>query len=119
MFIGSECPPELEEDWGKWYAEKHIVDFLKIDGIKGAARYKIRIPGEDVGITPTQTELTEKASHAPFLAIYDFDSFEAIRGYYTSDARPELVEDWNKNWGATGAKVLWRVFYETIGTWEK
>jgi len=119
MFIGSECPPELVEAWGKWYAEKHIADFLKVEGIKGAARYQLRIPGEDVGIVPTETELTGKASHAPFLAVYDFDSFEAIRGYYNSDARPGLVEDWDKNWGSTGAKVVWRVFYEQIQTWEK
>ncbi len=119
MFIGSECPPELEQKWGKWYNDVHIADFLKMKGIKKAARFKIITPTEADGIVPTQDERTGKAAYAPFLAFYDFDSFEDIRAYYNSDARPALVGDWNKNWGATSCKVLWRAFYEHMKTWEK
>jgi len=120
MVIGTECPPEWEGEWSEWYANKHIPDFIKSFRVNRATRYKLKTPTEDDRITPTQDERTGKVIYAPYLAIYDFDSWEAIEEYYGSELRPELVEDWNKNWGALKEiKVLWRIFYELIKTWEK
>ena len=119
MVIGTECSPEWEEEWSNWYNEKHLPDMFKYEGVKRATRYKMRIPAEDDGITPSEKERTGTAGYAPYIALYEFENWEAVKGYHTSEMRNEIVEDWNKNWTPRGARIVWRIFYEPIKTWEK
>jgi len=119
MIIGTECSPEWEKEWSEWYTDKHLPDMFKFEGVKKAARYKIKTPTEADGIVPTQDERTGKVSYAPYIATYEFDNWEAIKVYNASGMRNEIVQDWNKNWTPKGARIVWRIFYEPIGTWEK
>lgn len=119
MIMGTECSPEWEEEWSKWYNEKHLPDMFYSCNARKATRYKIKYPEEADGITPTENERAGTAGYAPYLAVYEFDSWEDVKGYYAGESRGDIVEEWNRDWVPRGAKINWRIFYEPIKTWEK
>lgn len=115
MVMGTECPPETEEEWSKWYSEKHVPDVLKFKGIKKATRYKIKRPGHEI-----RRAAGESSDDYPkYLAIYEFESWQAVEAYNTSPEREVALEDWNRNWANKGARVRWRICYEPIQTWQR
>ena len=48
MVMGTQCPPEIEEEFSNWYSNKHVPDILKFKGVKKAARYKIIRPEQTI-----------------------------------------------------------------------
>ena len=104
MIVGTQCPPEVEERFNTWYNEKHIPEVLKFKGIKRATRYKIA--GGD--------ETCPK-----FLAVYEFESRQALEEYGTGPVRAAAGEDWLRISKETGAEMIWRVQYEAIRTWQQ
>lgn len=104
MIVGTQCPPEVEESFDTWYSEKHLPDVLRFKGIKRATRYKIT--GGDKG-------------YPKFLAIYEFESPQALKEYETSPVRAAAGEDWLRISKETGAEMMWRVQYEAIRTWQQ
>ena len=105
LVVGTECPPEAEEEWNRWYNAKHVPDVLKFKGVKKATRYKII--GDDKGEYPK------------YLVIYEFESRQAAEAYNTSPEFDALRKDWNDNWAKRGAEIKWRLQYEPIKTWQK
>ncbi len=106
MILGTEPPPGLEEEWNQWYTEKHVPDVLKFKGARKATRYKISKEME--------------GQYPRYLAVYEFESKEALDEYMTTS--PEhfaALDDWNDNWAPKGAEIKWRIYYEPIKTREK
>jgi antibiotic biosynthesis monooxygenase (ABM) superfamily enzyme len=104
MVVGTECPPEVEEEWNRWYSAKHVPDILKFKGIRKATRYKI---------------IDDKGEYPKYLAIYEFESPQAAEAWNTSPERDAVMRDFNDNWVTRGAKIEWRVQYEPMKTWQK
>ena len=99
--VGTQCRPEDEARFNKWYNEVHIPMLLKFKGLKGAARYKIT---SDSGEYPT------------YLAIYQYESQQA---YEASRHSPELaaaLEEMKGSWPG-GLDTKWRVQYQLIKNW--
>lgn len=119
MVIGTECNTPHEKAWSDWYTNKHLPEMFEYQGVTKATRYKLRTPKESDGIVPTENERTGKAGYAPYIAVYEFKDWEAIKGYHTWDGRKPIVEDWNNNWTPKGARIVWRIFYQHIKTWQK
>ena len=102
--VGTECPPEMEEEFDRWYSERHVPDLLKFQGLKKVTRYKILRPNED---------------YPMFLTIYEFESREQFEAYATSPERTAAAEDWRKIQEELKASQKWGVQFETIKTWEQ
>ena len=68
--MGTQCPPETEERFRKWYIEKHIPELLQFKGLKGVTFYRnTKADGE----------------YPTYLAIYEFkdqQDFEAYNGNF-------------------------------------
>ncbi|MDO8568663.1 MAG: hypothetical protein Q7R57_08105 [Dehalococcoidales bacterium] len=113
MVMGTECLSETEEAWSKWYSEKHVPDVLKFKGIKNATRYKIRDENEAARGTADKS-----GPQCPkYVAIYEFQNWQAVEGYNNSPERQVAVKDWNDKWVNKGARLVWRIYYEPIKSW--
>ena len=114
MVIGTDCPPEVAEDWGKWYSETHVPDVFKFKGVIKASRYKIRFTEREI-----ERSAGESVPEYPeYLAIYEFENWQALEDFYGSPEREAAAKDWSENWAPKGTKIKWRVFYEPVGSWQ-
>lgn len=102
--VATQCRPEVEAKFNKWYDEIHIPLLFKFKGMKKVTRYKI---------------LRESGEYPAYLAIYEFESQKALEEYETS---PELAagrEEMKETWKGEGFEIKWRVQYEAMKTWER
>jgi len=102
--VATQCQPEVEEKFNKWYDDIHIPILFKFKGMKKVTRYKI---------------LKETEEYPTYLAIYEFESRKAYEEYATS---PELAAgraEMQETWKGAGFEIKWRVQYEALKIWEK
>jgi hypothetical protein len=104
MIVASECRPDVEDKFNKWYTEVHVPMFLKYPGVKQASRYKVsaEIPGV-----------------VKYLAIYEFENKAALDGFSTSEAFKEAVKDFDVMWKEGGLTIKWGAPYQLIKHWAK
>ena len=102
--VATECQPEVEEKFNKWYDEVHIPLLFKFKGMRQATRYQ---------------KLFETKGYPEYLTIYKFESKEAYQAYRDSPELAYSTEEMNQAWKEGGFEVKWRVQYEPIKTWEK
>ena len=99
----TECPPEVEGKFTKWYDETHIPMLFKFKGMRRVTRYKL---------------LREPAGNPAFMAIYEFENRQAYEAYSKSPelaaARAEMQETWKG-----GFQITSRAQYEFLKTWQK
>ncbi len=83
--VATQCQPEVEEEFNKWYDEIHIPLLLKFKGIKEVIRYKI---------------INETEEYPTYLTVYEFESQKAYEAFTTSPeyaaAREEMSETWKE-----------------------
>lgn len=102
--VATQCKPEVEEKFNKWYDEVHIPLLFKFKGMLGVTRYRI---------------LQESDEYPTYLAIYRFKSRQAYQEYQNS---PELAagrEEMKETWKEGGWEIKWRVQYEEMKTWQR
>jgi len=101
--IATQCQPEDEEKFNRWYDEIHIPLLLKFKGIKGVTRYKI---------------INETEEYPTYLTIYEFESQKAYEAYETSPELAAAREEMTETWKEGKFEIKWRVQYEPIRTWK-
>ena len=104
QIVASESTPEKEEAFNKWYTEVHVPMLFAYEGVKQASRYQ-RIGDDENG--------------AKFLAIYEFETKEAMDAFPESDAFTDAIEDFEKNKEAVGFTAKWVASYELVKSYEK
>ena len=102
--VATQCQPEAEEKFNRWYNEVHIPLLLKFKGLKEVTRYRI----------------IKEAEESPrYLAIYQFEKQKDYEAFESSPdlaaAREELKESWKEG----GFEIKWRAQYEAIKTWQR
>lgn len=102
--VATECQPEVEEAFNKWYNEIHIPLLFKYQGMKKVTRYKILNKTDDF---PT------------YVAIYEFENLPEYQGYTNSQELADGRAEMNETWKEGGWEIKWRVQYEEMKTWEK
>ena len=91
LIVMASAKPEEEEAFNQWYNEEHLPRVLeRIPGVLSGRRYKI-LEGED---------------EYPFLALYEFESHEALQAAMGSDAMKQLVKEFTEAFGEGGRKRL-------------
>jgi heme-degrading monooxygenase HmoA len=104
QIVASESTPEKEAAFNKWYTEVHVPMLFAYEGVKQASRYQ-RIGDDEQG--------------AKFLAIYEFETKEAMEAFPESDAFADAIEDFENNKEALGFKAKWVASYELLRSYEK
>ncbi len=104
QIVASESTPEKEAEFNRWYTDVHVPMLFEYRGIKQASRYK-RI-GDD-----------EKS--AKYLAIYEFESKDALVAFHESPEFAAAVEDFEKRRESVGFNIKWAASYELIKSWER
>jgi antibiotic biosynthesis monooxygenase (ABM) superfamily enzyme len=74
---------DREQAFNEWYNQEHIPDLLKYEGAVSARRYRTII-GED---------------KFQYLALYEFESEEALRAFLESDHLKRLKQETEKHFG--------------------
>jgi len=99
QIVASQSTPEKEAEFNRWYSEVHVPMFFGYKGLKRASRYK-RIGNDD--------------NSAKYLAIYEFESKEALDGFAKSPEFGAAVEDFEKRKEAVAFTMRWAASYELI-----
>jgi antibiotic biosynthesis monooxygenase (ABM) superfamily enzyme len=102
--VATECPPENEARFNKWYNEVHIPMLLKYKGIKKVTRYQLS--GEAKG-------------QAKFLALYEFADKKSLEEMSKSKEFAAAIEEMQGTWKGEGFSIKWTAVYEPIKTWER
>ena len=102
--VATQCKPEVEEEFNKWYDEVHVPLLFKFRGMKKVTRFKI---------------LKDTGEYPKYLAIYEFESRKDYEEYAAS---PELAagqKEVAETWKESVFDIKWRVQYEAMKIWQK
>ena len=102
--VATQCHPENEEKFNRWYNEIHIPMLLKFKGLTKVTRCEI---------------VNESEGLPKYLAIYEFESQKAFEAFRTSPELNAAREEMSGTWQGKGFEVRWRVLYEPMKTWKR
>ena len=102
--VATECSPKEEKRFNKWYDEVHIPLLFKYKGMKKVTRYK---------------RLSEQKEYPTYLALYEFESQEALDKFPGSPERGVAFKEMQETWKGVGFEIKWAVPYESLKTWER
>ena len=102
--VATECPPENDAKFNKWYNEVHIPLLFKYKGMKRVSRYQVMGETKDV---------------PQYLAFYEFESKEALENLPKSPEFAVALEEMQDTWKDGGLDIKWMASYEPIKTWER
>ncbi len=102
--VATECAPENDAKFNKWYNEVHIPMLMKYKGIKKVTRYRL---------------IEEKAPRPKFLAVYEYDTKEAFEALNKSPEFQAAIAEMQETWKDQMIDIKWAVSGEPIKTWEQ
>ena len=102
--VATECRPEDEDKFNKWYDEVHIPMLFKFDGMVGATRYKL---------------LGGSGGQARYLALYEFKNQASLEAFQKSPEMAAAREEMGQTWKGGGFEIKWRAQYEPLKTWKR
>jgi uncharacterized protein (TIGR02118 family) len=81
--VVTECAPENDAQFNKWYNEVHIPMLMKYKGIKKVTRYRV---------------IEEKAARPKFLAVYEYDNKADYDGLTKSPEFQAAIAEMQETW---------------------
>ena len=102
--VASECSPDQEIKFNKWYNEVHIPMLLEVPGLLGVTRYKLA---------------GKVAGQAKYLAVYEFKDQASFEAFEQSPELGAARDEMSQTWKNGGLDIKWRAPYESIKTWKK
>ena len=103
-FVATECLPDDEAKFNKWYNEVHIPMLLKFPGLLAVTRYKF-IGGD--------------AGQVKYLAVYEFKNQASFEAFEKSPELKAAKEEMGQTWKDDMFDIKYRARYETIKAWGK
>ena len=104
QIVASQSSPEKEAKFDKWYTEVHVPMLFEFNGVKQASRYQ---------------RIGENEECAKYLAIYEFESKEALESFPRSPEFAAAIDDFEKQREEVGFGIKWAASYELIKSWER
>jgi antibiotic biosynthesis monooxygenase (ABM) superfamily enzyme len=107
--VGTTCPPKSDQDFNKWYEERHMPAQMKFNGLMGVTRYQL-------------ARFTESARVKEYPRFLTACKFKDLPTFTAWNAGPELREAFEgaaELFARFSVDLVWRVQYESIKTWEK
>ena len=94
LIVMASMAPEKEEAFNRWYNEDHLPKMIeRVPTVLSGHRYRV------MGVGGDSVPGLEKYR---FIAMYEFESYEALEAFYKSDKVKELVGEYNEAWGVGG-----------------
>ena len=97
--VTTQCPPQDEAKFNKWYNDVHIPMLMKYKGVKAVARYRVM-----------------DAKTPQFIAIYHFDSQQDFEAFSKSPEFKAAIEEMGQSW-PKGIEITSRQQSELIKQW--
>lgn len=104
QIVASESTPEKEAGFNEWYNDIHLPMLFGYKGLKQASRYQRM--GDD----------EQSAKH---LAIYEFETKEAMTAFPDSAEFAEAIMDFENNKETVGFTMKWVASYELLKSYER
>jgi hypothetical protein len=102
--VATECLPENEARFNKWYNEVHIPMIFKYKGVKKVTRYEL---------------CGEAKGQCKFLAFYEFEDKKAQEGLLKSKELAAAMDEMRETWKGGGFELKWSAVYEPKKTWKR
>jgi hypothetical protein len=102
--VATECAPKNETKFNKWYNEVHIPMLFKYKGLKKVTRYQM---------------IGDNKEQAKYLAIYEYDTKEAMDSFEKSPELKAGIDEMNETWKNNMFNLKWKASYEPIKTWDR
>lgn len=100
----TDCAPEHDTAYNRWFNEVHIPMLLKFKGLKAVWRGKL---------------LGEAADQPKYVVAYQFDSQKDYEAYQNSAERQAALEEMEESRKEMPFQVKWRLPLEILKIWEK
>jgi uncharacterized protein (TIGR02118 family) len=100
--IATECRPEDDTQFNKWYNEVHIPMLMKYKGIKRVTRYKV----------------IENEGKPRYLAVYEFDNRADFDGLPQSPEFQAAIAEMQETWKGKIPDIRFAISGEPIKTFE-
>ena len=104
QIVAAESTLEKDAAFDKWYTEEHVPMLFGFKGVKQASRYRLK---------------GDNKQCARYLAIYEFESQEALAAFPKSPAFAAAVKDYENKKEDVGFTMRWAGVYELIKSWER
>ena len=114
FLIATQCSPDMEEEFTKWYNEVHIPMCLESKLLKRVTHYKLALPVE--GVTQHKASYTE-GDYPKHLVVYEFKDSEEAIAWWNSPERLAAKEERQQRWKGREFEVNWLAIYEPIMSW--
>jgi len=101
--ITTQCPPQDEAKFQKWYNEVHIPMLLKFKRLMGATRYKV---------------ITEPTQPNQYVAVYKFANRQDFEAFGASPELAAALKELQGTWGES-IKITSMAQWELIKDWER
>jgi antibiotic biosynthesis monooxygenase (ABM) superfamily enzyme len=108
--VGTQCRPEDEEKFNKWYDDVHVHMLLKGNWVKKVTRYKLA--NESYHVANTTLECPN------YLTIYEFENLNKFESWMNGPERVAAGEDKSATWGEKGYEVIWATRYDVLNIWK-
>jgi len=102
--VYTECSPELDAKFNRWYNEVHIPLLFKYPGLKRVTRYE---------------RLGDNKEQARYLAVYEYDTREDLERFPDSVEFKEATDEMQGTWKDGEFVIKGHAVYEPIKVWEK
>jgi hypothetical protein len=100
--VATVCDPKKDAEFNKWYNEVHIPMLLKFKGLKKVTRFGI---------------IDDKAPQAKYLAVYEYDTVEAMNAMPQSQEFKDAIAEMQQSWPGNSMEIKWAAAYAPIKTW--
>lgn len=104
QIVASQSIPEKETEFNRWYTDVHVPMLFECKGVKQASRYR---------------RMDDDEKSAKYLAIYEFESEEALVAFPASPEFAATVKDFENKKEAVGFSMKWAASYELIRSWKR
>ena len=99
FIVKAKVKPEHEDAFNQWYNEEHLPRALeRFPGVLSGRRYKV-MEGED---------------EYQFLALYEFESYEAMHAAVNSDVIKQLIKEFDEAFGDVERKRILAVQLKSL-----
>lgn len=106
---GTTCPRESDKEFNEWYDVKHIPTNMKFKGLISTTRYRL------VRFSDTATPKI----YPQYMTTYTFNNLDIFKAFNVSPELAAASEGGLELFTRMGVELLWRVQYESMGTWKK
>lgn len=105
--IGTDCPPEREAEFNKWYNERLVPQVRNFPGLTEVTRFKL------------DKVLRGNGDYPRYLAIYKFKDKKTSEAWFASPQVNAAIAEFHGMINRGEAVLKYQLVYDTLKTWQE